>query len=121
VPVVIRPATPDDLKAVARDGLCPTVKALAVETEAGLLGLLGFTLKDGRYWAFCDITSAEASPFKLRLARAVLRLFDEMRDAGVTRIYTEADPEEPRAPLWLSHLGFVPDPWRPGLYLWMSQ
>lgn len=117
--VVIRPATTDDLLAVAKDGPCPTVKALAVERDGDLIGLLGFTLKDGRYWAFCDITSEEAKPFKLRLARAVNRLFDDMRALGVTRIYSAADPDEPRAPLWLTHLGFRPDPWRPGLYRWM--
>lgn len=118
MPVVIRPATAEDLVAVAGDGPRPTLKALAVEADGTLMGLLGFTLTDGRYYAFCDITSAEASPFKLRLARAVLRLFNEMRGAGVTRIYADADPDEPRAPAWLAHLGFTPDPWRPGLYRW---
>jgi hypothetical protein len=118
--VTIRPATIDDLKSAAQDGPCPTVKALAVEYDGVLLGLLGFAVRDGRYHGFCDITSEEAKPFKLRLARAVLRLFDEMRAAGVTRIYADADEDEPRAPLWLAHLGFTPDPWRPGLYVWTA-
>lgn len=119
--LVIRPATPADLATVTAPGPKPTVKAMAVEIDGELAGLAGLARYGGRYFAFCDITSAQAAPYKLRIARATQRFLAAQRAAGIRFIYTWPQVErEPRAALWIEHLGFKPDPRHPHLYRWSA-
>ena len=115
----IRPATPDDLAKAALP-LRPTLKALVGEVEGETIGLAGLARIAGRYYAFCDLTSAQAHPYRYRIARAAQRFLLEARQAGIRFIYTAANPAEPRAPLWLASLGFKPDPRHPHLYRWSA-
>ena len=120
MPLVIRPATREDLDAFPTPFAKPTVKALAAEVDGEVLGVAGLAIVRGRYYAFCDLTSTQAAPYRIAVARAAKRLFAEARAAGIRYIYTNADPDEPRACRWLASLGFTPDTRHPHLYRWSA-
>lgn len=120
MPLVIRPATREDLAAFTAIEMKPTVKALAAEVDGKLLAVAGFAIAGGRYYAFCDLSSEEARPHKIAVARAARRLFAEARASSIRYIYAQCDPKEAGAERWLRSLGFVPDPRSTDFYRWSA-
>lgn len=116
----IRPATTTDI-ANATLPLRPTMKALVAEVDGRILGFAGLGVIKGRYYAFCDLTSEQAKPYRTRIARTAQRFFSEARAQGIRFIYAATDQNEPGAARWLTSLGFRPDPLHPDLYRWSSR
>lgn len=114
----IRPATPADLAAAKQR---PTMKALVAEVDGAPIALAGLARIGGRYYAFCDLTSTQAKPYRYRIARAACRFLADAKAHGIRFIYAAANPLEPGAVRWLQSLGFAPDPLHPGLYRWSSR
>lgn len=118
--LVIRPASKVDIDAFSALPNKPTTKALVGEVDGTIIGLGGLALRKGRYFAFCDISSQDAAPYRLHIARAAIRFLAEARAQGIRYIYATASLDEPLAPKWLARLGFRPDPRHPHLYRWSA-
>jgi N-acetylglutamate synthase-like GNAT family acetyltransferase len=118
--LTIRQATADDI-AKAKLPLRPTMKALVAEVDGAIIGFAGLGVIAGRYYAFCDLTSEQAKPYRYRIARAAQRFLTEARQAGIRFIYTRTNPNEPGATRWLLSLGFRSAPLHPDLYRWSSE
>lgn len=93
--------------------------AVVGDIDGRIVLMGGLAFSRGRWFAFLDITD-EARPFKMTIARAAIRIFDEARKRGIRFVYAEADPNEPSAVRWLTSLGFKLDPRTLYLYRWES-
>lgn len=117
--VIVRAATREDIEAFSDLEAKPTAKALCAELDGRIIGLGGIAFIRGRWFAFCDLTP-EARRYKVLIAKTARRIFADARRDGVKFIYTEADPNEPRAIAWLHSLGFELDPRSQTLYRWSA-
>jgi hypothetical protein len=116
--VVVRPATPEDIAAFCHDlPSKPTIRALVAEIDGVMVGFGGIGLKQGRWYAFCDV-NPELRPYKMTIARAAKRFLAAARAGGIRTIYAEISPLEPRAGLWLASLGFEFDERSQHFYRW---
>ncbi len=120
--LTIRPATAADIARHSKDATRCSLRAWVAEADGVPLGIAGLCrLRSGRWFAFCDVTSAEAAPYKMHIARAARRFFNEAAASGIRFIYTAVDPDEPRAVRWVTSLGFQPDPMNPDIYRWSAR
>lgn len=117
---VIRRATHADIAAYSDLADKPSIRALAMEQDGRVIALGGAALVRGRWVGFCDLRP-EARIYKMHIARAAHRFFDEARRDGIRFIYAGRDEAEPRSLAWLESLGFILDPKSRSLYRWSSR
>jgi hypothetical protein len=115
--LVVRKATREDIQAFSNVTDFPTVKGVVGELNGKIIGFGGLARHRGRWYAFCDLIP-EARKFKITIARAAIRVFEEARRDGVKFVYAEMDQNEPTAPAWLARLGFHLDPRSSYLFRW---
>jgi hypothetical protein len=119
LPIIIRPATAEDIAAFSDMANKPSIRAWAAELDGRIVGLGGVVLSRGRWLGFADLTP-EARPYKMTIARAAIRFLADAKARGVKFIYVEADLSEPTSLRWLESLGFHLDPRTQYLYRWRA-
>jgi hypothetical protein len=112
-PIVIRPATAEDIAALAvrlgaPEGGVPTASAWVGEKDGVIVGIGGIAFRRGNWFAFIDVAD-EARPHKMTIMRSAIRFLEAMRSAGIRYIHAEVSPAEPGAQAWLESLGFELD------------
>lgn len=119
MPLIVRPATREDITAFSSVKDTPTVKAWCGDLDGRIIALGGLSLTKGRWFAFLDLTE-DARPYKMTLMRMAKRVMAEAARMGIRYVYTEADLDEPRSTEWLQRLGFEIDPRSEYLYRWKN-
>ena len=119
-PVVVRPATKEDIDTFSDMTGKPTTKAFVAELDGRIIALWGIALVRGRWFVFCDLTE-ESRPYKMTMMRAGKRLIAEARRSGIQYIYADADTNEPGSIAWLHSLGFILDPRSQHFYRWSAR
>lgn len=117
--MIVRRATREDIDTYSDMTNKPSLLAWVGEIDGKIVGLAGLAFVKGRWMAFCDL-EPEARPFKMKIARAAIRTFQEARKQGIRFIYAEANTEEPGALRWLESLGFEIDTRMPQYHRWKS-
>lgn len=103
-PAVARPATREDVDSVCGD-VPVTVRALAIVADGKARGIVGMQYVRGSVPLFFSAHGPEVAGNAFafsRVGREALRLY------GSDLTFAVADPEEPRSPRFLEHLGFKP-------------
>jgi hypothetical protein len=119
LPLIIRPATAQDIAAFSPMPNKPTIRAMAGVLDGRIVGLAGVVFHRGRWLGFCDL-SEDARPYKITIARAAIRFLADAKRDGIKFIYADADLSEPTAPRWLASLGFHLDPRTQYLFRWRA-
>ena len=118
--LVIREATKADIDAINGVAQSPTTRALVAEVDGVKIGIGGYYIREGRYYGFRDLSSTDAAPYRLAIARAAKRFMRDAEKRGIKRMYTIVDFDEPRALCWVTSLGFWPDDHYRKLYRWSA-
>jgi hypothetical protein len=115
--VTVRRATKEDIESFSSARGKPSIKAwCGVNDDGVIIGLGGLAYKEGRWFAFCDLTP-EARKYKITIAKMGRQV---MRDAVAGKhkfVYAGVDTSEPMAARWVESLGFRRQE-HSGLYLW---
>ncbi len=114
-----RPATAADIAAYSELDVNPTMKAWVADRDSEILGIGGFALSGGRWYAFCDLKEG-LRRHKTFIVRSAKTIMDEARRQGIQFIYAEVDKDEPCAIIWMESLGFHLDPRSGYLYRWRN-
>lgn len=118
-PIVVRPATHEDIAQFSDLANKPTIRAMVAERDGRIIALGGIALSQGRWYAFADLPE-EIRPYKMTIARAAKRFFRDLRRDGIRYVYAEASPVEPRALAWFASLGFEFDERSQHYYRWSA-
>lgn len=120
--VTIRRATPQDVEDYWRHlPKTPSVRAyVGVDEEGNILGAGGVYLERGRWMAFCEVPD-DNRHHKMAIMRTAIRIFRELKEAGVKYVYARIDPREPKALEWAERLGFELDMRSQFYYRWSGK
>lgn len=108
----LRPATADDLRAIAgKDpdpAWCAQWFGFTAEADGKIAGI-GITSRDmyGRCWVWVEVLEPLSALFLHRIVRTSMV---ELRKAGIGALHAYCSASIPTAEGWLTRLGFRPDP-----------
>jgi len=103
--VTLRPTVPADIPFITDKPLPARIQGITAEVDGRVLGIGGFSFRDGAIVAFVAMTD-EARKYPTAIHRAGLAAMALARREGYPRIVAEAEPGNPAAERWLLRLGF---------------
>ena len=103
--VTLRPTVAADIPFITDKPLPARIQGITAEVDGRVLGIGGFSFRDGAILAFVAMTD-EARKYPTAIHRAGLAAMALARREGYPRIVAEAEPGNPAAERWLLRLGF---------------
>ena len=115
----MRRAAAADFEAFSDHGNALTTLCWCADLDGRVIGLGGFAIVKGRYYAFVDL-KPEMRSYKMTIMRTARRAMAEARKRGIKFIYAQADTSEKNPVGWMRSLGFDIDPRSPSIFRWKA-